>query len=217
MSYCGNCEPNYLGFMTTAALAPVAAATGPLAPLVLGFAEAFSALDFHIGAGRKEADKIVPEQIKLGDILTQVDRIFAGQPLTISDLNALNSQLRGIWQKYLDFLYQPAFTQDGDTRASDQSRATMEPQVTARLQGIADRLNAAAGRPQVPVSVQSGGAVANLEFRTTTDLSLPQAGIFQPGTVQNRAPGVVGPTPTDNGLLMKMLLAGGVVLLLSRR
>jgi hypothetical protein len=212
-------ERDGLGFAVAAA-APIAAATGPLAPFVLGFAALASVLPMiHFGAGRKEADAIGPEQRKLGEALGQLDQILSGQTLAASDIKQLDYQLRAIWENFLNFIYSEPFTADNDTRASDQSRATMEPQVLGRLQRMADMLNAVLGRVQVPTAVQNGSGPPSLEFRNSSELNLPQAGFFQPGAVAPIGPQVIGPAPTgvDSGLLLKLAVAGGVVLLLSRR
>lgn len=214
---------NYLGFsvapMVSSAV-PIAAGTGPLAPIVLGFAALASVAlpALHIGAGRKEADAIVPEQEKLGRALGQLDGILSGNVLSADDLKQLDYQMRTMWQKYLEFIYQDTFTADGDTRASDQSRATMEPQVQGRLDRIATMLNQLLGRPQVPTLIQSGGA-PSLEFRNSSDLNLPQAGFQQPGALVRTQPAYIGPAaPTfDTSLLLKLAVAGGVVFLISRR
>lgn len=219
MAYVNGCQPQrHLGFAIAAA-APIAAATGPLAPFVLAGALIGSLLPFvpEIGGGRKEADKITPTQNQLGDTLGQVDQILSTQTLSASQLQQLGYQLQGIWDTFVAFLYQPAFTADGDTRASDQSKADMEPQVNARLDRIRAMINAVLGRPNVPTMMQSGGPAA-IEFRTTSDLSLPQAGFNQVGAVQPMGPQVIGPAGgMDTGLLLKLAVAAGVVLVISRR
>jgi len=208
-----------LGFAVVAA-APIAAATGPLAPFVLGFAALATALPFiHIGAGRKEADAIGPEQRKLGDALTQLDAILRTTTLSADNLQQLDQQMRAIWQNFLHFIYSDTFTADGDTRASDQSRATMEPQVNGRLDQIARMLNAVLGRVNPPTAIQNGSGVPALEFRNSSDTNFPQAGFFQPGAVTPTGPQTIGPAPTgvDSGLLLKLAVAGGVVYWLSQR
>ena len=209
---------NYLGFAVMAA-APIAAATGPLAPVVLAFAAAASVLPMiHFGAGRKEADAIVPEQEKLGRALGQLDGILSDNVLSADDLKQLDAQLRGMWDKYLAFIYQDTFTADGDTRASDQSRATLEPMVQGRLDRIATMLNQLLGRPQVPTMIQSSG-VPSLEFRNSSDTNLPQSGFQQPGALVTTRPSYIGPAAPafDTGLLLKLAVAGGLVMLISRR
>jgi len=156
-------RPRGLGFIVATA-APVAAATGPLAPVTFGLMALASALPFvgQIGAGRKEADVIVPEQEKLGVLLGDVDRVLTTYTLTASDLRALDSQLRGTWQTFLTFIYQETFTADGDTRASDQARATMEPQVNGRLQAIAQMLGQLLGRVEPAQALQVGSGYPQL-------------------------------------------------------
>lgn len=219
MSYVagGNCcYPNHLGFAVAAAL-PAAAATGPFAPFVIAGALIGSVLPFvHFGAGRKEADQIVPEQEKLGNSLGELDQILARQTLSASDLQYLDAQLRDQWNRYLAFIYSSNFTADGDTRASDQSKADMEPMVQGRLDRIAQMLNAVLGRPNVPTMLQSSGA-PSLEFRTTSDLSLPQAGFSQPAVKPIQA-NVIGPiADADTGLLLKLGLVGAIAWAISRR
>ena len=221
MAYVGGgncCYPNHLGFAVAAAL-PIAAATGPLAPFVIAGALIGSVLPFlpKIGAGRKEADQIVPEQEKLGNALSELDQILGHQTLSASDLQQLDAQLRDMWRRYLAFIYDSAFTADGDTRASDQSKAAMEPMVQNRLDRIAQMLNAVLGRPNVPTVIQSSG-VPSLEFRTTSDLSLPQAGFSQPAVAPMQA-NVIGPIGAglDTGLLLKLGLVGAIAWAISRR
>lgn len=216
MSYCNN-NP-YLGF-SVAAFTPIAAATGPAAPFLIAAALVGSALPFlaKIGAGRKEADQITPEQNKLGTALGQLDTILATQTLSASDLQQLQTQLAAMWNNFLSFIYQPAFTADGDQRASDGARATMEPQVQIRVDKINNMLRAVLGRPQVPTMLQGAGT-PSLEFRTSTDQVLPQAGFFTPGAVQPRAPQVIGPVSMsiDSDLLMKLAIGAAVVYGISR-
>ncbi len=211
-------ESNGLGFAIAAA-APIAAATGPLAPFVLGFAALASLAPFipEIGAGRKEADQITPTQNQLGVALSQFDQILATQTLDASQLGQLRYQLEGIWDKFMEFIYQPQFTQDGDTRASDGARDTMGPQVQGRLDRVTQMINAVLGRPNVPTMMQSGGP-ASMEFRTTSDLVLPQAGFSQPGALQPRGPQVIGPAGGLNSdTLLKLAVAAGVLLVITRR
>jgi hypothetical protein len=216
MSYCSG---NGLGFAVAAA-APIAAATGPLAPFVLAGAALATVLPFlpSIGAGRKDADIITPEQNKLGDALAQLDNILRTQTLSASDLQQLDYQLRGIWQTFEQFVNQPALTADGDRRASDGAIATMEPQVQNRLDKIAAMLNAVLGRPNVPTVIQNGG-VAALDFRTSSDISFPQAGFAQPGATSPIGPRYIAPVNSglDTGLLLKLAIAGGLVYVISRR
>jgi len=221
MSYIGAgcCQPNHLGFAIAAAL-PVAAATGPFAPFVIAGALIGSILPFlhlNIGGGRKEADLIVPEQEKFGNALSELDQILAHQTLSASDLQQLDAQLRDMWRRYQAFIYDSAFTADGDTRASDQSKATLEPMYQNRLDRIAQMLNAVLGRPNVPTMIQSSG-VPSLEFRTTSDLSLPQAGFNQPA-VSHIPSNVIGPIGAgmDTGLLFKLGLVGVIAYAVSRR
>lgn len=218
MAYVNGCRPQGLGFAIAAA-APIAAATGPLAPFVLAGALIGELLPFipEIGGGRKEADKITPTQNQVGASLSQFDQILATQTLSASQLQQLGTQLQGIWDTFVDFLYQPAFTDDGDTRASDQAKADLEPQVMGRLDRVTQMINAVLGRPNVPTMMQSGGPAA-IQFRTTSNLSLPQAGFNQAGAVQPMGPQVIGPAGgMDTGLLLKLAVAAGVVLVISRR
>ena len=211
-----------LGFAVAAA-APIAAATGPAAPFVLAaslIATALPAVLPKIGAGRKEADVIGPEQTKLTAVLTDVDTILRTQSLSSDDLQQLAYQLNGAWQTFLNFIYQDALISDGDQRASDGARATMEPQVQMRLDTIINTINAILGRPQPAQLIQGGSNVPSLQFRTTTDLSLPQAGFNQPGSFAPAGLPVtapVNPSGIDSGLMLKLAVAGAVVLLISRR
>lgn len=213
-------RPNYLGFMVAAA-APVAAATGPLAPLTFAGMAIASVLPFvgSIGAGRKEADAIGPHQQELGRDLDQLDKILSTETLTVDDLRGLHAQLTGLWQSYLQFIYQDAFTRDGDTRASDGSRSTMEPQVNARLQTITQLINALLGKVTPPQAMQS--SYPSLQFRPSTNLTLPQAGFLQAGavTLTPKQPGAIAAAPPtfDSGVLMKFAVAGALAWAISRR
>jgi hypothetical protein len=213
MSYCCG-QPNYMGFNLPAAAMPAAALTGPLAPFLLAISLAMPFLN-KIGSGRKEADEITPTQNKIGDALSQLDQILGNQTLSASDLQQLHAELVTLWNNFLSFLYQPAFTADGDTRASDGARATIEPQVQNRLDRITSMLNAVLGRPSVPTMLQGAGT-PSLEFRISSDQVLPQAGFLQPGAVGPNPAQVIGPV-ADSGLLMKLALAAGVVFVITRR
>lgn len=216
------CQPadnRYLGFAIAAA-APIAAATGPLAPFVLAFAALSTALPFiHIGAGRKEADQIVPEQNKLGEALGQLDQIIANTALSADDVRQLQAQLQQIWQNFKTFIYQDAFTADGDTRASDGARATMEPQVNGRLDTLNAMLSRLLGRPTPPALITGGSGTPSLEYRNTSDLNFAGFGTFQPGAVAPTGQQVLMPTAggISNDMLLKLAVAGGLVLWLSRR
>lgn len=219
MSYLhGYYTTGQLGFMVAAA-APVAAATGPLAPAVLGLAAlaSFAApLLPTIGAGRKEADQIVPEQNKLGQALADVDTLIRNGGLGASDIRQIYNQLSGMWQTFLNFIYQDSFIADGDTRASDGARATMEPQVNARLQTLIQMLNAVLGKVNPPQQVQSG--INQLEFRNSSDLNLPQSGFLQPGAVAPTGPMMTAPSGgVDSDMLTKLAIAGAVVFFIARR
>lgn len=215
MSYLVRYHNPYMGFAVAAA-APIAAATGPLAPFVLAAAAVATVLPFlsHIGAGRKEADAIGPEQEKFGQALGQLDQILSSQTLDASQLQDLRNQLVDMWQRYNKFVYDPVFTADGDTRASDQSIATLQPMYQSRLDHITAMINAVLGRPQVPAMLQGAGT-PSLEFRTVTDQVLPQAGFLTPGAVAPRGPQVIAPISNDN-LLWKLAAAAAVVYVVSR-
>ena len=187
---------------------------------VLAFAALSTALPFiHFGAGRKEADQIVPEQNKLGDALTQLDTITRTTTLSADDIRQLQAQLQQIWQNFKTFIYQEAFTADGDTRASDGARATMEPQVNARLDGLNAMLSRVLGRPTPPALITGGAATPELQFRNTSDLNFAGFGTFQPGAVAPTGPQSLMPTAggISNDMLLKLAVAGGLVLWLSRR
>jgi hypothetical protein len=203
-----------MGFNLPAAAMPGAALTGPLAPFLMAISLALPFLN-KIGSGRKEADEITPTQNKIGDALSQLDQILASQTLSASDLQQLHAELVTLWNNFLSFMYQPAFTADGDTRASDGAKATIEPQVQNRLDRITSMLNAVLGRPSVPTMLQGAGT-PSLEFRISSDQVLPQAGFLTPGAVQPNPAQVIGPV-VDSGLLMKLALAAGVVFVITRR
>lgn len=215
MSYLVRAQNPYMGFAVAAAL-PIAAASGPLAPFVLAASFVASALPFlgKIGAGRKEADQIGPEQEKFGAALGELDRILATQVLDASQLQALGQQLMDLWSRYRTWVYDDAFTADGDTRASDQSIATLEPMYQGRLDKLRAMINAVLGRPQVPTMLQGAGT-PSLEFRTVSDQVLPQAGFFQPGAVAPRGPQVIAPITNDN-ILLKLAAAAAVIYVVSR-
>jgi hypothetical protein len=124
-------------------------------------------------------------------------------------------QLRDMWQRYNTWVYDPHFTADGDQRASDQSIATLQPMYQNRLDKIHAMINAVLGRPQVPTMLQGAGT-ASLEFRTSTDQVLPQAGFLTPGAVSPYGPRVIAPVGSDNSLLWKLAAAAAVVYVVSR-
>jgi len=134
----------------------------------------------RIGAGRREADAIVPTQNELGDYLTAVDNELR-KPLSVSDLQTLYAQLQQVWEGFLEFIYAPEFTQDGDQRASDGARRTMEWQVNDRLRQISERLIAAGSRVEAPVITQNtASSIATLQPYQPGSPYFPQSGTLPP-------------------------------------
>lgn len=216
MRYLHGCDcygHNYLGFTPIVTGEPTSTAIASFVSLVGGFLP-----DLHIGAGRKEANAIVPEQEKLGRALGDLDTILSTYTLTVGDLQQLDYQLRDMWARYLQFIYQDQFLADGDTRASDQSKADMQPQVQIRLDKIAAALSQLLGRPVPPQPIQTG--VQQLQLRPALNLtSVPQSG-FMPASSVPVTPGYLLPAQSqsfDSGLVLKVAVAGFLAYVISQR
>lgn len=204
-----------LGFTPLIAAAPAA---GPAAPLLLAasFAPMIANWFSRIGAGRREADAIVPTQNELGDYLTAVDNVLK-QALSIPDLQSVYAQLLDVWGEFLAFIFADEFTADGDTRASDGARETMEWQVEDRLRQIAERIVAMGGRVESPSTVMqgAGSAVPRLETYSPGSAYFPQAGALPP--VNTLPPllfqsGGAAPAPASGLMLAAAAALGGWLL-----
>jgi hypothetical protein len=123
-----------------------------------------------------------------------------------------------MWARYLQFIYQDQFLADGDTRASDQSKADMQPQVQIRLDKIAAALSQLLGRPVPPQPIQTG--VQQLQLRPALNLtSVPQSG-FMPASSVPVTPGYLLPAQSqsfDSGLVLKVAVAGFLAYVISQR
>lgn len=80
-----------------------------------------------IGAGRQEADVIVPLQNQLGDRLDQITNTFrVGQNPSVTDLQASYRELWQLGVAFMEFVLQHNFT---DRRASGQALNTIMPYI----------------------------------------------------------------------------------------
>jgi hypothetical protein len=105
---------NYLGFSPILAAAP---ATGPFAPALALVGSLAPIIPFpEIGAGRKEADAIVPYQNAIGERLGEINRAIPSA--NVSALQSFHSEVRQLGMDYYTFVLDPRFTADGDMRAS---------------------------------------------------------------------------------------------------
>jgi hypothetical protein len=159
-----------------------------------------------IGAGREEADVIVPNQEELGRYLGQVDQ-WLKQPLSVSQLQQIYGGLVDYWSQFKQWLFTDFFTSDGDTRASEQSVDTMEWQVNARLQTIQQMLAAMGVQLQPPITTQNDGrSISSLSFRQPGGSWFPQAGTLPP--VNTLLPPGTQPAGYQTASMSPLLVAG---------
>jgi hypothetical protein len=114
-------------------------AAGPIGGAIAAGAVLVTAIVSQIGRGRKEADRIVPTQNKIGELLDQYDHLLA-VPRSGPELAALGDYLQQVYNAWLHFT-DPASWPDG--RAARQAQATINWQVEARLQRIRSLASAA--------------------------------------------------------------------------
>lgn len=89
-----------------------------------------------IGRGRKEADAIGPVQRELYALIASIKRGI--DTATPEQLARWRAELADGWAQFVDFIYQSAFTADGDTRASDQAFGDVRVYVEGKTAGGRD-------------------------------------------------------------------------------
>jgi len=176
MSYMGGMS--YLGDMGFTPVVTGEPTSSLIATAASGFMDLIGSL--HIRAGANEADQIVPVQNRLGDYLGTIDG-WLKQPLTVPQLQQIRLDLLNAWQQFMDFIWGPGFTADGDTRASDGAQRTMEWQVYDRIGQIEAKIRAAGGTVQAAAPIQGAGqSIQRLTTLTGGQPYFPQAGTLPP-------------------------------------
>jgi hypothetical protein len=125
----------------------------------------------HIGAGRHEADQIVPTQNEFGDFLAKASA-FVPVASNVAQLQQLAANLTQGWREFQIFVSNKQQFPDG--RAGSQALASIGPLVDTIQQQIADRI-AQLGGGDGPMQVIQAG-IMQLVPSVFGGSNVPQAG-----------------------------------------
>lgn len=160
---------------TTSAIGTALNAAGA-AVGVPGVGELFTTIAnaLHIGAGRNEADRIVPTQNVFGDFLARVSAYIPIAP-NVQSLTQLANNLSQAWVGFQRFVSDRNAFPDG--RASRQALNDLTPLVEGFQTGIARRIAELGGGDLMSRIVQGLGG-PSLEVPTYGESNIPQAGML---------------------------------------
>jgi hypothetical protein len=154
----GTGSDNITGFVTNLAgsIAAGAEMGGPMGAAMAGASSLIQSMASQIGAGRREADIIVPVQNQVWEVLRvmidETNLVAAGQPATVRHLLDFYFLTVDTYRRFDRFTRDPRFT---DGRASRQARDTIRPYVDGKNDaGVFDQSN-----PYFP----KGGLLGSIE------------------------------------------------------
>lgn len=167
---------------------------------------------FGIGAGRREADIIVPFQNRLMYNLGLItDQFRVGQTPTLSQLQNFHTQVRGLANNFIQFVLSSRFT---DRRASGQALNTVMPYIDGSC-GYAVPLGSTANPSQFNCiswgDGQLGGVGTNGMLGALSRAITQAGGSVGGGGIVINPPGTIGQTTL--GISTPMLVGIGVLAL----
>lgn len=163
---------------------------------------------FGEGAGRKEADAIVPTQNKVGEFLAQV--VSRIPYANIAEAQQLFIALQQTGAAFDQFLDDPRWT---DGRASKQAHASIDYLVADNLEKLQQRILAQGGIRMSPQLTQGYGALPRLATPSSNSFpAIPQSGTIWPNapalSIYRQDVGTIGTLGASFGTIPMVLIAG---------